>query len=419
MQKIHRIACFIIAIMAIATCQFSCSKTDGYNGVVSTDKTKPGPVTNVNVVNFNGGAYITYSLPNSPNILYVQANYMINGKTSRQTKSSYYSDSITVSGFAQSQDYQVTLNVVTRAEVQSDPVVVTVHPGTPPYLLALPTVVMVPDFGGVNITCINKTLANIGIITISPDSTNKLQIINQDYTNQDSTNFSLRGYDTLPRKFGIYITDQFGNVSDTVFATIKPIYEVQMNKALFNAYVLPSDVASYNSYYGLQNLWDNNTGEPTYNTAQPITPLVWPAWMTFDMGQAAKLSRYVMWDRGVDGSGNFLWGFGAPETWVIWGRPDLPVDEIMPDSTSFPPLGQATPNGWINMGEFIAPNQPSGLVNPQYTSADLAFWNAGFGFNFSLTLPAVRYIRFECLSNMGQTDNFFDINEMSFFGNPQ
>jgi hypothetical protein len=239
---------------------------DSYNTVVSTDMTKPGPVTGVQVSNFNGGSYITYTLPNSANILYVQADYMINSKTSRQTKSSYYSDSITVSGFAQSQDYQVTLTVVTRAGVKSDTVMVTVHPGTPPYLLALPTVTLVPDFGGVNISCTNPTLSNIGIITISPDSTNKLQIINQDYTNADSNNFSLRGYDTLPRKFGVYITDQFGNVSDTVFATIKPIYEALMIKSLFNAYVLPSDVLPYNSGFGLQNLWDGNTGEPTYNT---------------------------------------------------------------------------------------------------------------------------------------------------------
>ena len=275
---------------------------------------------------------------------------------------------------------------------------------------------MVPDFGGVNITCINPTLANIGIITITPDSTNKLQIVNQDYTNADSNNFSLRGYDTVSRVFGVYITDQFGNVSDTVFATIKPIYEVLMTKSLFNAYVLPSDVLSYNSYYGLQNLWDGNTGEPTYNTAQPITPLVWPAWMTFDMGETAKLSRYVMWDRGIDGSEDFMWGFGAPGTWAIWARPDQPVDEVMPDSTSFPALGQTTPGGWIFMGKFQIPGQPSGLANPNYTSADLAFWNAGFDFNFSLLLPKVRYIRFECLNNAGGTNNFFDINEMSFYG---
>ena len=406
--------------MALATVQFSCKKTDGYNTIVSTDKTKPGPVTNVQVANFNGGAYITYTLPNSKNILYVQANYPINAKSSRQSKSSYYSDSITVSGFAQSQDYVVTLTVVSRANVSSDPVQVTVHPGTPPYLLAQPTVKMVPDFGGVNITCLNPAKANIGIVVIGPDSTNKLQIINQNYTNLDSVNYSLHGYDTLPRQFGVYITDQWGNISDTVFTTIKAIYEVEMNKSLFKAYVLPTDVLPYDAYRGVQNLWDNIITEPTYNTEQPITPLVWPSWVTFDMGQAGKLSRFNMIGRTGDSPlGVFLWGYGTPQSFVIWGRPDVPVDESMPDSTALPPVGQMTANGWINMGEFYSPAKPSGLPNPQFTSADLAFWQGGFPFDFSLTLPKVRYIRFECLTNMGGTNNFFDINELTFWGDPR
>ena len=89
-------------------------------------------------------------------------------RSSRQTKSSYYSDSITVSGFAKSQDYKVTLQVVSRAEVKSDSVVVTVHPDTPAYLLAKPTLKMQADFGGVNVVVLNKIKADIGVILISP-----------------------------------------------------------------------------------------------------------------------------------------------------------------------------------------------------------------------------------------------------------
>lgn len=420
MKYIYKAICLSILVIVLAFSQFSCKKTDGYNSIVSTDKTKPGIVTNVKIVNFNGGAYITYSLPNSPNILYVQASYMINDKASRQTKSSYYSDSITVSGFARSQDYTVTLWVVTRAEVKSDPVTVTVHPDTPPYLLMLPTMKLAADFGGANITGSNKLGANLGVIVISPDNTNILQIVNQNYTNLDTVNYSIRGFDTIPRVFGVYITDQWNNISDTVYATIKPFFEVQMNKSLFKGYVLPSDVIPYDAYRGIQNLWDNNIKEPTYNTQQPISPLVWPSWMTFDMGQTAKLSRYNMVGRTGDSDpGEFMWGYGTPQTWVIWGRPDVPVDQMMPDSTALPPVGQATSAGWINMGEFYAPPKPSGLLSPLFNSGDLAFWQAGFPFNFDISLPKVRYIRFECLTNMGGTNNFFDINELTFYGDPR
>ena len=104
------VACLVVA---------SCKKASDYNAITSTDKTKPGVISNIKVASFNGGAYITYTLPDSKNILYVQANYQINSKTSRQTKSSYYSDSITVSGFADTIDYKVVLYTVSRAEVRS------------------------------------------------------------------------------------------------------------------------------------------------------------------------------------------------------------------------------------------------------------------------------------------------------------
>jgi hypothetical protein len=417
----HKTICIhqlLLLLIILGLLPVSCKKMEGYNDIVSTDMNKPAPVTNVKVVNFNGGAYITYTLPHAENILYVQAEYKINDKTSRQTKSSYYSDSITVSGFAKSQDYEVILHTVTRAQVMSDPVRVTVHPDTPPYLLARPTVTIKQDFGGVSISCINKAGANLGVVTISPDQTDKYQIISQNYTNEDTISFSLHGYDTIPQKFGVYVTDQWGNVSDTLFATITPVFEAQMDKSLFRGYSLGTDARTGFGWV-IENLWNGTSQSPGYHTEQPIQPLVWPAVITFDMGKAARLSRYTIWNRGIDGSGNWLWQAGAPQTWVLWGREDTPVDETMPDENHLPPVGGMTSNGWINMGFYTAPAKPSRLPNPQYTNADLAFWNNGFSYNFSLDLPKVRYLRFECVSNMAQTNSFFNITELTFWGDPR
>jgi hypothetical protein len=406
---------YIFFLIVAATLWCGCKKTDGFNTVVSTDKTRPGVVTNVKVANFNGGAYITYSLPDSKDILYVQAQYKINDKDSRQTKSSYYSDSVTVGGFAKSQDYQVTLWTVTRAEVRSDSVVVIVHPDTPAYIKALPTVTMTSDFSGVHVVALNKLEAPIGVITITPDANGKLQVASQNYSAGDTIQFSLRGYDTLSRQFGVYITDKWGNISDTVFSNIKPLYETQMDKSLFLPYVLGTDAPTGFGWV-IQNMWDNNIGSPGYHTTQPIQPLVWPAVITFDMGEVAKLSRYTIWDRGIDGSGNFLWQAGAPLTWILWGRSTTPIDETMPDADHLPPVGSTSSNGWINLGYFSLPDKPSKLPNPQYTSEDLALWNAGFSYNFDISLPKVRYIRFECLQNVSLTNTFFNIEELTFWG---
>jgi len=404
--------------------QYSCKKSNGFNDIVSTDKTKPGAVSNVKVSNFNGGAYITYTLPDSKNILYVQANYMINDSASRQTKSSYYSDSITVNGFAQSKDYKVALYVVSRANVASDSVVVTVHPATPPYLLTYASLSAQSDFGGINIRASNAVKANVGVVTILPSAaTGKYEIVDQNYSNLDTFNYSLRGYDTLPKKFAFYVTDPYGNRSDTLFQTISPIFEEMMNKSLFSAYVLPTDVKNYeNGLFNLSNLWDGNFGENCYNTEQPLLTsslgggktFLWPAWATFDMGQTAKLSRYIIWDR-VGDAQQFIWTSGAPQQWIMWGRADTPQDEVMPtDTTALPAIGQKTPGGWINMGVFDAPAKPAD--NP-LTNADIQTWLNGFNFNISLDVPPVRYIRFECLQTMGGTDSYFNMNEISIYGN--
>ncbi|GEP97593.1 DUF5000 domain-containing lipoprotein [Chitinophaga cymbidii] len=404
---------------ALAVTTLGCSKVNEYKDIVSSDKTKPDPVTNVQVKNEAGAAIITYNLPRSENILYVQAEYMINGQTSRQTKSSYYSDTIHVGGFEKSQDYTVTLHTVSRANVQSDPVEVTVHPDTPPYLQAFPTIETKADFGGININVLNELKANLGIITITTDPvTRQHEIVNQHYTNGDTITYSVRGYDTIPREFGIYITDQWGNISDTLLTTVTPIYEEQMDKSKFNGYILGTDVET-GFGWEIQNLWNGNTGSPGYHTEQPIQPLVWPAVITFDMGQAAKLSRYTIWNRGIDGSGNWLWQAGAPQTWTLWGRESDPVDETLPSGPGAPGVGETSANGWINLGTFTLPAKPSGLPNPQYTNADLDFWNAGFSFNFSLELPKVRYIRFQCLENASLTNNFFNIAELTFWGDPR
>ncbi|MET0637327.1 MAG: DUF5000 domain-containing lipoprotein [Chitinophagaceae bacterium] len=408
----------LLILLALVSA-ISCSKVSQYKDVISDDKTKPGPVTNIQVINKAGGAIITYDLPLAENILYVQANYKINDQVSRQTKSSYYSDTIIVGGFAKSQDYSVVLYTVSRANVFSDSVVVTVHPDTPPYLDVFTRVEARPDFGGIKINVINALKSNIGVVTISEDKvTGKQEIINQHYSNKDTISYSLRGMDTIPKTFGIYITDEFKNISDTLFTTITPIYEKQMDKSKFSAFDLPTDVES-GFGWELPYMWDDNKGSPGYHTEQPILPLVWPAVITFDMGQSAKLSRYTIWDRGIDGSGNWLWQAGAPQTWTLWGTAQTPVDETLPSGAASTRVGEVTANGWINLGTFQLPAKPSGFPNPQYTNADLDFWNAGFSFDFSLDLPKVRYIRFQCLENASLTNNFFNIAELTFWGDPR
>src|SRR5690606_41985774 len=72
----------------------ACKESESPVETISNDMTKPDIVTEVHVENLNGAAKITYKLPNSKNLLYVLARYSINDEHVRESKTSYYQDTI-------------------------------------------------------------------------------------------------------------------------------------------------------------------------------------------------------------------------------------------------------------------------------------------------------------------------------------
>jgi hypothetical protein len=399
---------YIVWFLLLAIC-WSCKKSDDYNDIVSNDTTKPGVVTNVQVTNLNGAAYITYDLPAGNNVLYVQADYRINDQTTRQTKASYYTDTIRVEGFAKVQDYEVVLHTVSRANVMSDPVTVTVHPNTPPYLLVRPSVQLSADFGGVNIQVQNPLKKPIGVIFMAYDTTEgRLVIHDQHYTSFDVINYSVRGYAAVPRQFGVYITDQFGNVSDTLRQTITPLFEMKLNKSLFFTYNLNSD-SPIGYGWVLPNMWDERTDGSSagwHTNPGGIQPMV----CTFGLGVNAKLSRFVMWER----PDNFTYGHGNPKNFSVWtSSAASPADVQLPASA---PVGTVLGN-WVNIGNFKYPDPPSGLQPGFTNAADMAFVLAGVNFNFPSNGPDVRFVRI-CVADTWSGGDFAHIMEVSFYGKP-
>lgn len=392
---------YIIYIPGILLLSFSlgsCFKeVRGYNEPVSGDATKPQPVSNVRVENLNGGAYITYTLPNSPNILYVLAQYDDGVGRNFEVKSSYYSDTIKVEGFPQSKEYNVKLFTVSRSEVKSDPVEVKIFPKTPVYQTVFPTVSISPDFGGVLVSAVDSLKEAVGVILITKDQYGRWMPIERHYTTTDTILFNVRGYDVAPREFGVYITNKWGHNSDTLFQTITPYPEFLLDKSSFRALFYPGDSPSAYGWV-LTRVFDNdiNTG---YHSDEVGTM---PKSFTIDLGAISRLSRYKIWQRSGNG---FDFAHGNPKRWVLWG------------SVAAPPA-DGSYNGWFRIGEFNSPEKPSGSPMGTVTSADIAFNKAGFDYNMPVGTPAVRYIRFQTLETWGN-GNFAHVMELTFWGTPQ
>jgi hypothetical protein len=382
----------------------SCKKNESGIEVVSNDTTKPGVVTNVKVENLNGAARLTYTLPNSKNLLYVLASYNINDKITRETKASYYTDTIMVDGFARAKEYEVTLYAVSRANIKSDPIVVKVSPKTPNYLLINDNLDITPDFGGANFFGFNPNKVPVAIHVLSfNDKKNKYDEQDPQYLSTDTVNLSVRGFDATPKKFGVFTTDRFGNVSDTVFKTLTPLFETLLDKSKFYTYHLASD-SPIGFGWVFKNLFDGNTGEPGWHTDPAPTNQG-----TLGLGMNAKLSRFVLWER-LSG----IFGYQNIRQMTLWGSSsDAPQDSTLPLSSA-----PGTVSGdWVNLGNFTYPNPPSGLPPNQANASDQAFVAAGVNFKIDISAPATKFIRLQCTQTWGGL-NYVNALEISFYGNP-
>ena len=95
-----------------------------------------------------GAVKFTYTLPSDPDLLYVLAKYTNKTGKVMEFRSSFYTNSVTVEGFGDTDTYKVELYTVDRSENRSQPQIVEVVPLTPPILSCYESLSMVSDFGG-------------------------------------------------------------------------------------------------------------------------------------------------------------------------------------------------------------------------------------------------------------------------------
>lgn len=383
----------------------ACKKNEGYNAPPSQDKTKPDVVTNVRVEDYNGGSYLIYDLPNSPNILYVLAKYQIRNGVAGETKSSYYSDTVKVEGFAKSQEYDVTLYTVSRSDVMSDAVVVKVNPKTPVYAEVSKSLAIEPDFGGVHVKASNPLKKEIGIlVTAFNPATQSMEVYEQHYTKNENVDFSVRGFNTDLRDFGVFVTDRFGNISDTLRSKLSPLFEQMLEKEKFSPFVLPSDTEIYPAWT-VNNLWNGTAGGNGWHTNPGQLP---PFTATFNMGGTYKLSRFILYARPEQ----YAFSHGNPKQFSLWGS-----TVASPRDAKLPVIADegAVVGDWTNLGNFRYPDPPSGLPSGATNAADNAFVKAGVEFNVPLAAPAVKFMRVAVNESWSGGD-FAHIMELTFYG---
>src|SRR5699024_4460480 len=112
----------------------------------------------------------------------------------REEKVSYYKNSLTVVGFPDTSAYEGKLYAVSRSEVESEPVTVSIKPETPPVVSIFKSLSMQATFGGVKVNFENEAEADVKITVLATDSLGAFSPAMTHYTKSKAGTFAARGF---------------------------------------------------------------------------------------------------------------------------------------------------------------------------------------------------------------------------------
>ncbi|HLR32206.1 MAG TPA: DUF5000 domain-containing lipoprotein [Fodinibius sp.] len=396
------ILCWLTSLLLVS--MFSCKK--GKDSVFPTDSNAgaPDPVSDVSVENVPGGAKTTYSLPESENLRYVEAEFQIGGDNVREAKVSHYKNTLTVEGFPDTDTYEGKLYAVGQDEQRSEPVTVSIQPETPPVIDVFETVSMKETFGGVKVNFENDFEADLMLNVLMEDSTGELVSAYKHYTKSQYGTFSARGFAAEQRRFGLYVRDRWNNRSDTVFTELTPLFEEELTPDNFAEVVLPTD--SHEPHCcgdGIHSMWDGVWNESSNVFHTKATGL--PQWFTIDLGVKVRLSRFKFYHRNNDSPNDGAYYSADVKQFEVWGSND--------------PNSDGSWESWTKLGDFQS-IKPSGQEPP--TSEDIQYCcidGEDFEIPDAENAPAVRYLRFKVNENWGGSTGWLYIAELRFWGSIQ
>lgn len=419
-----KIISYIIAALLVCSF-FACEDT-------STDKKVPkepwnvGPITEYTITPINGGAEITYTIPNDPDIMYVMVEYERNGKIFTE-KSSVHKNLLTIEGFHRQNKVKATLYKVNRYEQRSAPLMIEFEPLESLIDIAFNSLKLQTSFGGIVGVWDNPKGTELGVRLMTYDDSLYNDLVTREmyYSQMIEEKHSFRGYEAVETTFALSFEDKWGNSSDTIRYTTTPFFETMIPKPYADARsTIPYDNVSNLSGRNTGTLWDNivNTSGHGWLT-NPGNPGLS---MTIDMKQVAKLSRIIHHPYHINapyGQANItemeVWAIDKLDYDLLSNR-DYWLDSLSVRQGRYPTVNpmyelpkKTFKDDWHYLGYFRV---------PIYTvSADIqALARNGSEYEIPIDIPPVRYIRIFvraiALSNPPPANNYWSMSEISFYG---
>lgn len=372
----------LILIFSLIVFLFSCSEENLLKPYGPKDSSAPGVLKDVSVTAIPGGAKFNYTLPLDPDLLYVKAEYIVNGEK-KSVVSSQYNTNLTIEGLPEKKEYEVDLYCVDKLNNQSQPVHVTILPEEPPVNVMFESLNVNADFGGFKIDYKNPSRSELSIYFLREDTVTKKMIFYEArvFTQTQGT-YQVVGLPNEMRKFGVFVRDRFGNTSATKEFEGKPWREEYVKKSNFK-YIGKPQVVDNDDWYSWsgrpQVLWDDVVG--VWNFASTGPEGKFPHYLCIDLGDTVPIGRILLQQRGVfEGA--------CPKHFDVYGVAKLPT------------VNYASPlEGWTKLNDkTFEVVRPSGRKPGEPTTTeDVQAAEKGIMFTIDTPFPrpAIRYLRFK------------------------
>ncbi len=405
MNNYIKCSSFVVAIIAIlALGLFSCNDNEK-----DFDTTPPGKLTIKDVIPTNGGAKITYTLPDDNDVLFVKARYTNSLGNEVFKVSSIYNDTIELDGFRDTTSHLVELFVVDKNNNHSEATETSFEPLISYIYLVQQSIVITPDLGGVKIEWDNVSSKTVHVYIQLQNETYEDSIIFSSYLSHYTV--FLRGLDSVNYNFYAKVEDFPGNKTSQEFiSTVKPKFEQKIKK---DTWTLISNLSvDGNAYEGTtENFWDDviDTPEsPDDNSYFMMSrdnnggALNYPMDLVIDFNKSVVVNRFVVWQRAFDFENRTA--DNISKDYYYYKSENMRMFDIF-FSNDFV--------AWTKAGSFDIgdPKDLDGNVPAEAIQEGIE----GHMFMLESTTEPVRYMKFSVTSNYG-SEIYINSSEISLYG---
>ena len=190
----------------------------------------PGPVSNVQVENVNGGAIISYTLPAEKDLMGAKVTYSLtaDGEMMERCASAEY-NSIELEGFGDTDERTVTVYAVHKNRNISTGVSKNIQPLPPPIFVIRETLGVIPAFGGIQLTWDNPLRKNMGLDFYVEDSiTHEMVLYDKFFSNNINGKIVFKPFKSEEQNFRIEMFDRWQNYAQPFVTTLTPLFEVEI-----------------------------------------------------------------------------------------------------------------------------------------------------------------------------------------------